>query len=125
MTREVTHYKMFEAALDSIQPNFPPGVLAADPRYLQNVYNMSAGTVRGPWNEGEMKGMGKEFNYVEDPIQQVQETEGQTVLDEDFSSEMEAATELNKDMSELRSAEVKDAEPAGVSQWSTYGTEEI
>ena len=27
MTREVTHYKMFEAALESIQPNFPPGVL--------------------------------------------------------------------------------------------------
>ena len=74
MTLEVTHYKMFEAALDSIQPNFPPAVLAADPRYLQQVYNFSDGTVRGPWNQGEIKGMGKEFVYIENPIAYVQET---------------------------------------------------
>jgi Mn-containing catalase len=24
---------MFEAALDTIQPNFPPGVMQGDPRY--------------------------------------------------------------------------------------------
>jgi Mn-containing catalase len=71
MTREVTHYKMFEAALNDIQPNFPPAVLAADPRYLQNVYNLSDGAVRGPWNEGEIKGMGKEFIFIEKPLQQV------------------------------------------------------
>ncbi len=121
MTREVTHYKMFEAALDTIQPNFPPGVLAADPRYLQNVYNLSDGTVRGPWNQGEIKGMGKEFIYVEDPISQVQETEGQTVLADDFKTELKDAEKLNKEMSEVKSAEVKDTEPKGVAQWSTYG----
>src|ERR1700742_1605130 len=78
MTREVTHFKMFEAALDSIQPNFPPGVLSADPRYLQNVYNLSDGAVRGPWNEGEMKGMGKDFIYIENPLGYIKETEGLT-----------------------------------------------
>ncbi|NCD68330.1 manganese catalase family protein [Mucilaginibacter agri] len=120
MTREVTHYKMFEAALDSIQPNFPPGVLGADPRYLQNVYNLSDGTVRGPWNEGEIKGMGKEFKYVSNPLEQVQETEGQTNLPEDFSKELEASKELDMEMSDIKSTEVKNAEPEGVAQWSAY-----
>jgi Mn-containing catalase len=120
MTREVTHYKMFEAALDSIQPNFPPGVLAADPRYLQNVYNLSDGTVRGPWNEGEIKDMGKEFIYVEKPLQQVQETEGQTKLPDDLSKELKDIAKLDKKMSEVKSAEVSNAEPKGVAQWSTY-----
>jgi Mn-containing catalase len=120
MTREVTHYKMFEAALNSIQPNFPPGVLAADPRYLQNVYNLSDGTVRGPWNEGEIKGMDKNFVYVENPLKQARETKGQTILPEDFSKDLKAKEKLDKDMSAAKSAEVKMFEPKGVAQWSTY-----
>jgi Mn-containing catalase len=120
MTREVTHYKMFEAALNSIQPNFPPGVLAADPRYLQQVYNLSDGTVRGPWNEGEIKGMGKDFDYVEYPIAYVKETEGLTALPDDKSKELKSTEKLNKDMSKVKSEEVTKAEPEGVAQWSTY-----
>ena len=124
MTREVTHFKMFEAALDSIQPNFPPAVLAADPRYLQQAYNFSAGTVRGPWNEGEIKGMGKDFIYVGDPIAYTQETAGQTKLPDDFSKELKATEKLDKEMSAVKSAEVKDAEPKGVAQWSSYGSDQ-
>jgi manganese catalase len=120
MTREVTHFKMFEAALDSIQPNFPPGVLAADPRYLQQVYNLSEGTVRGPWNEGEIKGMGKDFVYVEDPITTVHETEGLTEQPKDMGKALADKEKLDKEMSKVKSAEVKDAEPKGVAQWSTY-----
>ena len=30
MTREVAHFQQFEAALDTIQPNFPPGVLQSE-----------------------------------------------------------------------------------------------
>lgn len=120
MTREVTHYKMFEAALESIQPNFPPGVLAADPRYLQNVYNLSDGTVRGPWNQGEIAGMGKEFIYVENPLQQAKDTEGQTKLPDDYSKELKDKEKLDKKMSAEKSAEVTNAEPKGVAQWSTY-----
>src|ERR1700759_829294 len=108
MTREVTHFKMFEAALDSIQPSFPPSVLAADPRYLQNVYNMSEGTVRGPWNEGEIKGMGKDFNYVEDALAQAKETEGQTKLSDDYTNDLKAAEKQDKEMSKVKSAEVKN-----------------
>ncbi|WP_121810290.1 manganese catalase family protein [Mucilaginibacter kameinonensis] len=120
MTREVAHYKMFEAALDSIPNNFPPGVLAADPRYTQQVYNLSDGVVRGPWNEGEMPGTGKEWIYVEQPLQQVQETEGQTNLPQDFTKALKAAERQNQNMSALKSTEVNNAEPKGVEQWSTY-----
>ena len=120
MTREVTHYKMFEAALESIQPNFPPGVLAADPRYLQQVYNLSDGTVRGPWNEGEIKGMGKDFEYVEDPIAYVKETEGLTNLGQDMKKALTETDKLNQKMSEVKSEEVKSAEPEGVAAWSIY-----
>src|ERR1700744_4825466 len=122
MTREVTNYKMFEAALDSIQPNFPPGVLAADPRFLQNVYNLSDGAVRGPWNEGEIKGMGKQYNYVENPIANVEETVGQTELPDNFNKELKDKEKLDKEMSAEKSAEVKNAKPKGVAQWSTYTT---
>lgn len=121
MTREVAHFKMFEAALDSIPNNFPPGVLAADPRFTQQAYNLSDGAaVRGPWNEGEMPGMGKKWIFVENPLEQVQETEGQTKLPEDFSKELKAAEKLDKEMSAVKSAEVREAEPQGVAQWSTY-----
>src|ERR1700744_2255347 len=120
MTREVTHYKMFEAALNSIPDNFPPGVLAADPRFLQNTYNLSEGAVRGPWNQGEIPGMGKDFVYVENPIQQARETEGQTKLPEDFKSELKDKEKLDQQMSKDKSAEVTNAEPKGVAQWSNY-----
>ena len=120
MTREVTHYKMFEAALDSIQPNFPPGVLAADPRFLQQAYNLSDGTVRGPWNEGEIKGMGKDFVYIENPIAYVKETEGQAIQPKEMEKALAETEKLDKEMSKLKSEEVKQAEPKGVAQWSTY-----
>jgi Mn-containing catalase len=120
MTREVTHYKMFEAALNSITPNFPPGVLQADPRYLQQVYNLSAGTVRGPWNEGEIKGMGKEFEYIEHPVAYVHETEGLTKKSENMRAELAQTEKLNRKMSETKSEEVKKTDPKGVAQWSTY-----
>jgi len=121
MTREVTHYKMFEAALDSIQGNFPPGVLQADPRFTQLAFNMSNGTsVRGPWNEGEIPGMGKDFIYVEDPIAYVKETNGLTEQPENMDKELAATEKLDKKLSQEKSKEVKSADPKGVAQWSTY-----
>lgn len=124
MTREVAHYKMFEAALLSIPNNFPPGVLAADPRFTQQAFNMSDGqTVRGPWNEGEMPGTGLNFEYVEDPISYVKQTQGLSVETKEFDKQLAATEKLNKKMSEVKSEEVKSAEPEGVAQWSTYDTE--
>jgi Mn-containing catalase len=121
MTREVAHYKMFEAALDSIQPNFPPGVLQSDPRFTQQYFNMSNGsTVRGPWNEGEMPDMGKNWKYIEDPVIHIKETEGLSALQDDMEKEMTDTEQINMEMSEMRSEEVKLSEPEGVAQWSTY-----
>ena len=75
MTREVAHFQQFEAALGTIQPNFPPGVLQSDPRYSNIYSNHSTGEdARGPWNEGESTGLGEEWLYVEDPREQVLET---------------------------------------------------
>jgi Mn-containing catalase len=125
MTREVAHYKMFEAALNDIQPNFPPAVLGADPRFTQQYFNMSNGaTARGPWNEGEMPGMGKEWNYIADPLAYVQETQGITQTDKELDKELKQTQKLDKEMSVAKSAEVKKSEPEGVVQWSTYTTGE-
>lgn len=97
MTREVAHYKMFEAALETIQPNFPPGVLQADPRYTQQYFSLSpAQSVRGPWNEGEMPGMGLEWEYIADPKAHVIQTEGLLELQEDKTAELKAADTLNQ-----------------------------
>jgi Mn-containing catalase len=77
MTREVAHFQMFEAALETIQPNFPPGILQSDPRYSNLYFNMSSGNdYRGPWNEGESSRLGETFQFIEDPIKHVMETNG-------------------------------------------------
>jgi len=55
MTREVAHQKSFEKALYSMESNFPPGKMPADPRFATVYFNMSQGPgeMRGPWNQGE------------------------------------------------------------------------
>lgn len=121
MTREVAHYKMFEAALETIQPNFPPGVLQADPRFTQQYFNLSPEqSVRGPWNEGEMPGLGLQWDYVEEPAGYVKDSEGLTDLPDPKEDELEEALITNQKMSQLRSEEVKTAEPGGIASWSNY-----
>lgn len=122
MTREVAHYKMFEAALDTIQPNFPPGVLQADPRFTQQYFNLSPeNSSKGTWNTGEMRGMGKEWELIEDPVAFVKETKGLTSLEDSKDEELAETESMNKKMSEKKSKEVKTSEPKGTAQWSDYG----
>lgn len=122
MTREVAHYQMFEAALDSIQPNFPPGILQSDPRYSNKYYNMSNGEeFRGPWNEGVSTQLGEEWQYIQDPLQNVNETNGLT--EEEIAGTARTDKELdnmNQALSEERSNEVKAATPTQDMQWSRY-----
>lgn len=122
MTREVAHYKMFQGALESIQPNFPPGVLQDDPRFTQQYFNLSPEkSAKGPWNEGKMPGMDKEWEYIDDPVSHVKQTNGLTNDDTgEKDKEMAAKEKLNKELSEIKSREVKDAEPDGTAQWSDY-----
>lgn len=129
MTREVTHFQMFEAALETIQPNFPPGILQADPRYSNLTFNMSSGNdYRGPWNEGTTTRLNENIQYINDPINYVMETNGLknqeitggTGLDES------AVKKLDKHLSKQRSEEVNFASPKTEQQWSsiTNGTQQ-
>lgn len=121
MTREVAHYKMFEAALESIQPNFPPAVLQHDPRFTRQYFNLSPDkSARGPWNQGEMPGMGKDWEYIENPLQHVKDTKGLSDLPDPMEKELEENKQLNQQLSKEKSQEVKKAEPEGIAQWSDY-----
>ena len=77
MTREVTHFQQFEAALETIQPNFPPGVFQTSPRYSNLYFNDSKGKeARGPWNEGKSTRLKEEWQYIENPLEEVRSTDG-------------------------------------------------
>ncbi|MFO7721246.1 MAG: manganese catalase family protein, partial [Gillisia sp.] len=77
MTREVAHFQMFQAALASIQPNFPPGILQSDPRFSNKYFNMSNGKdFKGPWNEGKSPELGEEWQFIANPIEHVEQTDG-------------------------------------------------
>jgi len=121
MTREVAHYQMFEAALNTIQPNFPPGVLQSDPRFSNTYFNMSDGEVcRGPWNEGLSTQLGEEWQFVGNPVEKVRETEGLSDVEpEGTSRTLRDVEEKDRELSEQRSGEVNSA-TLGVNQWSNY-----
>ncbi|HEY9004956.1 manganese catalase family protein [Ohtaekwangia sp.] len=122
MTREVAHFQMFEAALETIQPNFPPGVLQADPRFSNTYFNMSSGAeFRGPWNDGASTKLGETWQFIEDPIAHVESTQGLTTQEIAGTDRTAALIEkINKDLSQERSEEVNSAIPEGENQWSNY-----
>ncbi len=120
MTREVAHFQMFEAALETIQPNFPPGILQSDPRYSNLYFNMSSGNdFRGPWNEGPSTRLGETFQFIEDPIKHVLETN--QLLDQEpqgTDRTEEIVQALNEELSQQRSTEIHAAAPMGPQQWN-------
>lgn len=125
MTREVAHFQMFQAALDKIQPNFPPGILQSDPRFSNKYFNMSNGQdFKGPWNEGKSPEMKEEWQIIDKPHTHIQETNG--LLDE--TSEGTERTEKsvqkdNKALSAERKAEIDKATMPtknGIISWSHY-----
>ena len=127
MTREVAHYQQFEAALSTIQPNFPPGVLQSDPRYSNLYFNMSSGSdAKGPWNEGASSQLGEQWQYIQDPLDAVAASNGLTDLKPVGTERTEkSVTKTNKALSEERSSEVKSATPEKNIQWSNYSEREI
>lgn len=122
MTREVAHFQMFEAALETIQPNFPPGARQADPRYSNIYFNMSSGAeVRGPWNDGVSTKLQETWQYIEDPIAHVESTTG--LVDQPIAGtdRTEALVEkISRDLARERSEEVLATTPTGENQWSEY-----
>jgi Mn-containing catalase len=121
MTREIAHFQMFEAALDNIKPNFPPGILQGDPRYSNLYFNMSSGNdYHGSWNQGTSTRLDETFQYIDDPIQYVMQTNGLT--DQQMSGTEHTASmikEMDERLSRLRSTEINNAAPVNeTQQWS-------
>jgi Mn-containing catalase len=128
MTREISHFQMFSAALADIQPNFPPGILQGDPRFTHAYYNMSNGVnVRGPWNQGQGPwDAGEQWTYIEDPHQHVVDTRGQ--LDMEITNTGHTESELKtlaKQLGKERSTHIKKAAPPGQTQWTAYPTTDL
>ena len=123
MTREIAHFQMFAAALNTIEPNFPPGVLQGDPKFTHLYFNMSNGqSARGPWNQGDGPWPeDEEWVYIEDPIEHVSQTNGlvqQEIKGHDRS--MEEVERANHALSKQRSQVVQGAVPQNNLQWSSY-----
>jgi Mn-containing catalase len=124
MTREVAHFQMFEAALDTIKPNFPPGVLQSDPRFSNTYFNLSNHSeVRGPWNEGKSPGLKEEWQYVTDPLEHVIRTNGLTETTPEGTTRTEKSVEKqNRKLAEERSQQI-DFATDGKTQWNQYPDE--
>jgi Mn-containing catalase len=120
MTREVAHFQMFEAALATIQPNFPPGILQSDPRYSNLYFNMSSGNdFRGPWNQGPSNQFGETFQYIEDPISHVLETNGLLNQEPAGTDRTDDQVDtLDQQLSTDRSMQVNSACVVGEQQWN-------
>ncbi len=119
MTREVTHFQQFEAALNTIQPNFPPGVLQTSPKYSNLYFDFSKGEdYRGPWNEGKSSRLKEEWQYIENPLEEVRRTNGLVDRQPQGTDRTEEqVAQKDKQLSEERSKEVLSATPEKDMSW--------
>jgi len=112
--------------LATIKPNFPPGILQGDTKYSNLYFNMSSGNaIRAPWNQGETMPMGDTWQYIEDPIKYVMETN--SLLDQKLTGTNRTEQQvqnLNEELSEARSKIVNKAAPIGPQQWNKPLTED-
>ncbi|MGN6640503.1 MAG: manganese catalase family protein [Mucilaginibacter sp.] len=122
MTREVAHYQQFEAALNTIQPNFPPGVLQSDPRYSNLYFSMSDGAeVKGPWNEGSSTQLDEEWQCINEPVECIRETRGlQEIEPAGTDRTEETVQQMDNQLRKERSDQIKQAIPTGENQWCQY-----
>lgn len=127
MTREVAHFQMFQAALESIQPNFPPGILQSNPKYSNKYFNMSKGAdAKGEWNQGKSPELNEEWQIIDNPMQHVHETKGLLKETSQGTERTDKSVQTeNKKLSTKRKAEVDNAnEPInGVMSWTVYEEE--
>lgn len=122
MTREIAHMQMFEAALQTIMPNSPPGVRQGDPRYSNTYFNLSNGVShRGPWNDGVSPDLGEKWDYIENPMAHVAETHG--LVDREIKGSdrtLKSAKEESEEISKMRTTEIRRATDEKKMQWSDY-----
>lgn len=122
MTREVTHFQQFEAALASIQPNFPPGVLQTSPKYSNLYFNVSKGDdFRGPWNEGSSSRLNEEWQYIDNPLEEVRSTNGLIDRKPEGTERTEKeVSQMDQQLAKERSSEVLSATPEKDMSWCNY-----
>lgn len=120
MTREVAHFQQFQAALETIQPNFPPGIFQTNPKYSNLYYNMSQGEdARGPWNEGKSIKLEEEWQFIDNPLENVEETNG--LLDaEPQGTERteESVRNMDEKLAKERSDQILSATPKNDLEWN-------
>ncbi len=128
LTREVAHYQQFQAALDSIEPNFPMGIRQSDPRY-SNIYSnhsIDDEPVRAAWNEGRSCGLDEEWHFIENPRQMSMATDGLTELEPQGTKRTEASVKAyEKRLGKKRSEEVRSATDDTNLQWNDYEEREF
>ncbi|RKU69479.1 manganese catalase family protein [Parabacteroides sp. AF17-3] len=122
MTREVAHYQQFEAALDSIKPNFPPGIFQTNPKYSNLYFDMSKEEeTRGPWNEGSSTQLKEEWQYIDKPQEYVTSTDGLTnVTPKGTDRTEEMVKEKDEKLAKERKKMILSKTPAKDMQWSHY-----
>ncbi len=122
MTREITHFQQFEAALSTIQPNFPPGTLQTSPKYSNLYFNLSkGGDSRGPWNEGESTRLKEEWQYIDDPLQEVRNTNGLVDRKPEGTERTEKQVRaMDQKLAKERSSQVLSATPDKDLTWCDY-----
>lgn len=123
MTREITHFQQFEAALETIEPNFPPGQRQEDPRYGNLYFNMSVGEdYEGPWNKGNSTRTDEPWQNIDDVQQFVASTDGlKDVKPKGAAMTMDEAEKRSKELSKERNKEVASSTSNKNIQWSNYG----
>jgi Mn-containing catalase len=125
MTREIAHFQMFTAALETIQPNFPPGVLQGNPRYTHTYFKMSnTSGARGPWNQGQGPwGAGEQWELIDRPLEVVEQTKGLTEMPVTGTKQtVDSVKQKNLQLGKMRSQEVKSAVPTEKNRWSDYSS---
>ncbi|WP_304249211.1 manganese catalase family protein [Parabacteroides gordonii] len=122
MTREVAHYQQFEAALDSIKPNFPPGIFQTNPKYSNLYFDMSKEEeARGPWNEGSSTQLKEEWQYIDKPQEYVTSTDGLTNVTPKGTDRTEKMVkEKDEKLAKERKKMILSKTPAKDMQWSHY-----
>ncbi|MCM1030723.1 MAG: manganese catalase family protein [Oscillibacter sp.] len=120
MTREVAHFQQFQAALETIQPNFPPGIFQTNPKYSNLYYNNSQGEeARGPWNEGTSTELQEEWQYIADPLAHVKETDGLLNIEPQGTQRTEASVrQADEKLAKKRSSEILSSIPQKNMQWN-------
>ncbi len=122
MTREITHYQQFEAALNTIQPNFPPGILQGNERYSNRHYNMSKGDkYEGPWKQGKSTQLKEEWQEIESACREAKETDGMLNLKPEGTDRTDKSIrDLDEKLSKERSREIIETNPEKDQQWTRF-----